>query len=76
MVRFLLNHESQQREAGLVRQVRCRLPVVASGADMQDVAAGLVSGRAVRVTGFLARGGYRDSEPRLVLHAQRIDYLD
>ncbi|MGA7800812.1 MAG: primosomal replication protein N [Gammaproteobacteria bacterium] len=76
ITRFLLDHGSQQVEAGLSREVRCRIAVVASGADLQNIAGGLSRGRAVRVTGFMARSGYRDSELRIVLHAQRIEYLD
>lgn len=76
ITRFLLDHESRQMEAGLPREVRCRIAVVASGGDLQAAATGLTPGRPLRVTGFLARSGYRDSELRIVLHAQRIEYLD
>ena len=58
--RFLLEHRSSQMEAGLAREVYCRIPVVACGAP-------------VRVHGFVGRANNREGEYRLVLHAAQIE---
>ena len=76
IARFTLEHRSQRREAGLPREVRARIVVVAGGAGLQGVVAKLAAGRAVRVRGFLARGGHRAPDLRLELHALHIDCLD
>jgi primosomal replication protein N len=74
--RFLLEHHSGQIEAGLQREVRCRIPVVACGEPLARTAGRLPAGARVRVRGFVGRANYREGEYRLVLHAARIDILD
>ena len=72
--RFLLDHHSGQMEAGLSREVRCRIPVVACGEKLAQTAQQLSPGVRVRVQGFVGRANYRE-ERGLVLHAARIDVL-
>ena len=74
--RFLLEHESGQVEAGLPRQARCRIPVIACGPELARIAGRLPSGASVRVQGFVSRVNYREGEHRLALHAARIDLLN
>jgi len=74
--RFLLDHHSSQMEAGLPREARCRLPVVACGEPLAQAARRLPPGTRVRVQGFIGRANYRESEYRLVLHATCIDVFD
>ncbi|MDG4554187.1 MAG: primosomal replication protein N [Candidatus Competibacter sp.] len=74
--RFLLEHHSGQMEAGVSREARCRIPVVACGEALTGIAGPLVTGARLRVSGFVSRANYREGEYRLVLHAARIDMLD
>ncbi|MFZ5483331.1 MAG: primosomal replication protein N [Pseudomonadota bacterium] len=60
-----IGHESQQREAGHEREVRCELDTVAYGLPAETLA-GLKDGDTVRLAGFLERKSLRD--PRLMLH--------
>lgn len=73
IARFRLEHRSRRNEAGLPREVRCTLVVVAAGEVLQPVVKGIVPGGIVQVTGFLARGGGRNGDDRMVLHAERIE---
>lgn len=75
IARFVLEHSSRQSEAEMSRQVRCRIQVVAAGEQLTQALEGLAPGEAVRVTGFIARAGYRSEEHRIVLHAQSIERI-
>ncbi len=73
--RFLLEHRSEQWEAGLPREARCRIPVMACGDALADPARRLAPDACVRIWGFVSRANHREGEYRLVLHAARIDIL-
>jgi primosomal replication protein N len=73
--RFLLEHQSGQIEAGIPRQARCRIPVLACGEVLARMAERLPPGTPVRVQGFVSRVNYREGEYRLALHAAGIDLL-
>jgi primosomal replication protein N len=73
--RFLLDHHSGQTEAGVAREARCRIAVMACGEALSRIAACLPSDAAVRVRGFLSRANQRGGEYRLVLHAAHIEIL-
>ena len=73
--RFLLEHQSLQIEAGVPRQARCRIPVLACGQMLARLAEQLPPGTPVRVQGFVSRVNYREGEYRVALHAARIDLL-
>jgi len=73
--RFLLEHYSEQQEAGLPREARCRIPVVACGEALARIAGRLAPGARIRVRGFVSRANHREGEYRLVLHAAHIDIL-
>ena len=73
--RFLLEHHSDQQEAGRPREARCRIPVMACGEALVSVARQLAPNARVRVLGFVSRANHREGEYRLVLHAARIDIL-
>lgn len=75
IARFVLEHSSRQSEAGMSREARCRINVVAAGTQLQEALSGLVPGEGLRVTGFIARAGYRSEEHRIVLHAQQIERI-
>lgn len=74
--RFTIEHQSMCEEAGLPREVQFQLAVVATGEGLRPRVAMLQAGRRIRVSGFLARAGYRAAEYRLVLHAQSIEILN
>ena len=74
--RFLLEHHSGQVEAGVSREARFRIPVVACGETLTGLVGRLVAGNRLRVRGFVSRANYREGEYRLVLHAARIEMLD
>lgn len=76
ITRFPLEHESKQTEAGVVRKVRCRITVVASGKALQPQIQQLDEGMQVRVQGFLSYESSRQTESRLVLHIQNIDVIE
>jgi primosomal replication protein N len=73
IIRFSLQHRSQQMEAGRMREAVMSIGVVASGDALAAVATGLEQGSEVRVEGFLTRSGHRHESCRLVLRAQRIE---
>ncbi len=73
--RFFLEHHSGQTEAGVAREARCRIAVMACGESLSRIASSLPSGAAVRVRGFLSRANHRGGEYRLVLHAAHIEIL-
>lgn len=74
--RFAIEHQSLCEEAGMSREVRFRLGIVASGQDLQSLIRGLTNTSRIRVRGFLARAGYRSDENRLLLHTQSIQILN
>lgn len=74
--RFLLEHHSGQVEAGIPREARCRIPVVACGDPLVQTARCLSAGVPVRVQGFVSRANYREGEYRLVLHAAHIEIFE
>ena len=69
---FVLEHRSMQHEAGLARQVYCRLAVVVSGLESQNQTEHLMLGDNIEVGGFLAYQTNRNGEGKLVLHADNI----
>jgi primosomal replication protein N len=76
IARFTLKHRSRREEAGQLREVECRLTVVASGTVLASQVQGLSPGCWLRVSGFLSRAGYRAPDNRLELHALIIETVD
>jgi primosomal replication protein N len=74
-IQFFLEHRSVQAEAGLNREVYCRLPIIA--ADQADGVerTALVKGAEITVTGFLVRRRDRHGDAELVLHATEIKII-
>jgi len=70
---FTLEHRSRQCEAGLQRDVFCRIVVMACGRELVPMAQSLRQGESIYVAGFLGQQNYRTGEARLVLHAHSID---
>ena len=76
IARFVLAHRSRRKESGRVRDVECRIMVVASGAGLAKTIAGHPAGSWCRVRGFLSRAGYRAPDLRIELHALEIQTAD
>jgi len=73
MLKFRLQHDSQQREAGAGRKVSCEIAAVAFEREAKLLAAAK-PGSSVRVGGFLAAKSR--SSRALVLHATEIEYQE
>lgn len=72
---LVLEHRSNQIEAGLHRQSYVRIQVVATGTGLQQQTRHLKLGDMVKVTGFLNRHQSRSGQAKLVLHAQHIEHI-
>ncbi|WP_199612103.1 primosomal replication protein N [Flocculibacter collagenilyticus] len=73
--KFVLEHQSQQLEAGMQRKAYLRMQVVVSGEASQHYTQALDVGSVLRVAGFLNRHESKQGNPLLVLHAQQIERL-
>ncbi|NIH15690.1 primosomal replication protein N [Serratia symbiotica] len=73
---FVLEHHSQQREAGFSRQAWCRMHVVVSGHLSQALTQRLTVGSQVTVRGFISCHQGRNWLRKLVLHAEQIEFID
>ncbi|MCE2947594.1 MAG: primosomal replication protein N [Betaproteobacteria bacterium] len=69
IVRFCIEHQSIQVEAGSGREVACRVNAVAIG-DIATRVPAAGSDEQVAVRGFLCRAGLKDE--RLVLHVEAL----
>ena len=69
IARFVLTHRSRRKEAGQVREVECRIQVVASGESLTRGLTQHPPGTWLKVKGFLSRAGYRAPDLRIELHA-------
>ncbi|UJF19542.1 primosomal replication protein N [Vibrio sp. SS-MA-C1-2] len=72
---LVLEHQSQQWEADLPRQVYCRMQVVFSGQRSQALTQNLVEGSSVKVGGFVAYQTGRNGLNKIVLHADNIENI-
>lgn len=72
ILQFVLEHASEQAEAGASRPLTLRIAVRASG-ECAAAASGLGAGEPVRVLGYLARS--RQGERPLLISARRIERL-
>ncbi|MEE9494537.1 MAG: primosomal replication protein N [Gammaproteobacteria bacterium] len=69
IMRFYLDHQSEQLEAGHERTVQCRMRVVVVGKSLNRQMASLREGDRIKIRGFLSKGGYRSADTRIELHA-------
>ncbi len=73
---FVLEHRSQQQEAGFSRQAWCRMPVVVSGQVSQVLTHSITVGSNLIVQGFVSSHQGRNGLSKLVLHAEQIELID
>lgn len=75
IARFLLEHDSEQSEAGVRRPARFRVSVRASGPPLAGSMQEMPAGVGLRVTGFLIRSRQRGDEYPLIISASQIERL-
>jgi primosomal replication protein N len=73
MIKFRLQHDSRQTEAGGERKVSCEIAAVAFEREAKLLAAAKL-GSSVRVNGFLAAKSR--STRTLLLHATQIEFVE
>lgn len=73
---FVLEHRSQQEEAGFNRQAWCRMPVVVSGHQSQALTHSITVGTQLTVYGFISCHQGRNGLNKVVLHAEQIELID
>lgn len=71
-LQLVVEHRSEQIEAGLPRQSYLRIQAIASGDWVKDWANQLQLGDVVELTGFLQRHQTANGVSKLVLHAQTL----
>jgi primosomal replication protein N len=75
--RIWVEHRSRQTQLGQAREVQARLAVILIGDEIVQRAARLQQGARIRLTGFIARAGFKgEAQDRLELHATQLDSLD
>ncbi len=70
---LVLEHSSQQMEAGFARSVWCRIRVIASGQTITAQTNNLELGMTIRVSGFIQRQEMANGVAQLVVHARQIE---
>ncbi|HEC29749.1 MAG TPA: primosomal replication protein N [Gammaproteobacteria bacterium] len=75
VIRFTLEHDSIQQEAGSNRKAQCRIVVTAFGLGISKIS-DVRKDAKVRVEGFLSYESSRKMESRLILHASDIRVLN
>ncbi|KOC90697.1 primosomal replication protein N [Winslowiella iniecta] len=73
---FVLEHRSQQEEAGFVRQAWCRMPIILSGTTHQVITQSITVGTQLTVEGFISCHQGRNGLSKIVLHAEQIRLID
>lgn len=73
---FVLEHRSQQQEAGFSRQAWCRMPVVVSGKQFQAITLSITVGAQLTIQGFICCHQGRNGLTKMVLHAEQIELID
>ncbi len=73
---LVLDHRSQQVEAGYPRDIYCRMTVVLAGKDKQMSDVKLVKGCNIKASGYLVWHQGRNGQPKIVLHAHSIELMN
>ena len=73
---IVMDHRSQQVEAGLPRGIYCRMTIVLSGKDNQLIAKKLVKSSNIKASGYLVWHKGRNGSPKIVLHAHSIELMN
>jgi primosomal replication protein N len=73
---FVLEHLSQQWEAGFARQAKCRIPVIISGQQHQQITQHITVGTQLHLIGFIHAHRAQNGQSKVVLHAEQIELID
>ena len=73
---FVLEHRSEQVEAGFTRQAWCRMPVIISGKAHKHITQSITVGTVLTVQGFISCHQAKNGLNKVVLHAEQIDLID
>ncbi|MGR3807334.1 primosomal replication protein N [Pasteurella testudinis] len=74
--RFMLEHRSQQTEAGLNRQAWCKIAVSLSGQQLIKQSQSITVGSKLLIVGFITAHKSNNGLSQLVLHAEQIEFID
>lgn len=74
--RFYLEHRSEQKEAGFIRQAWCKIAVQVSGDQLIAKTQGITVGSNLLVVGFVTSHKSSNGLIQLVLHAEQIEFID
>ena len=72
ITRFVLEHQSEQSEADLKRNIRCQVFIVASGKKLRNQTRDLSAGQAITVEGYLNQISFKGTNPQLCVNAEKI----
>jgi len=73
---LVMDHRSQQLEAGFSRGIYCRMTIVLSGKENQSTVTKLVKGSNIKASGYLVWHQGRNGSPKIVLHAHSIELMN
>ncbi|NRA52830.1 MAG: primosomal replication protein N [Gammaproteobacteria bacterium] len=73
---LVMDHRSQQLEAGFPRGIYCRMTIVLSGKENQSTVTKLVKGSNIKASGYLVWHQGRNGSPKIVLHAHSIELMN
>ncbi|MGP1930727.1 MAG: primosomal replication protein N [Arsenophonus sp. ET-YP4-MAG3] len=73
---FILEHYSQQQEAGFNRKVWCRITIIVSGEKLQQSTHKVIIGTRIAIIGFISNHKGINGLNNLVLHAEKIKLID
>lgn len=74
--RFLLEHRSNQQEAGYQRQAWCKMPIQISGHQLIQKTQSITVGNKLLVVGFISAQQTANGLSQIVLHAEQIEFID
>lgn len=74
-LQFVIEHQSQQYEAGFNRLARCKMPVVLSGSQSKQLVESITIGCSLVIHGFVCSHQDQRGLNKLVLHAEQIELI-
>lgn len=74
--RILLEHRSEQTEAGFSRQAWFKIPIQISGNQFIQKTQSITVGSKLLVVGFISSHKTANGLNQLVLHAEQIEFID
>jgi len=72
ITRFVLEHQSEQSEADLKRNIYCRVFIIASGNKLRSIVKNLQVGNQITVEGYLNQISFKGTNRQLCVNAEII----